>query len=141
MQFFDSEEAVWAEMEVMISGALAQTKIRGINYAIESEDKELFAGGDEAVSIQSGNISKSGTLKLLKGAIDDWNVAARAAGGRWLTDLKVDIVVTYLPAIGRDVQIDTLVGVKVGKMPKGWEQGATNMDCELPFKFLRLLNA
>lgn len=137
VNFFDSEECAWSDMVVQIGGAPI-TKIRGIQYGVDSDDEELFAAGDEAISIQSGNIKKEGSMKILKGALDDLQAAAILAGGRFVTDIKFDVVITYLPAIGRDPVIDVLAGVKINKMPRGWNQGDKFMDCELPFKFLRL---
>ena len=135
LKFFNNDEQSWADMEVVIGGAVLG-KIRGINYSIESNDEELFAGGDEAISIQSGNITKNGSIKILKEALDNMHVAALAAKGRSVLDLRFDIVVTYYPVLGGALTIDTLGGCKINKMPKGWEQGATHMEHDLPFKFL-----
>ena len=140
MQFFDSQEPAWSEMVVMLAGANV-TKIEALSYTIESDDEELFGAGDEALSIQSGNIKKSGSMTLLKGALDDMQTAALAAGGRFITDVPFTAVVTYLPSDDRVVKTDTLVGIKINKMPKGWNQGDKFMKCECPFKFLSLITA
>jgi hypothetical protein len=134
---FNSEEYSWSEVEVFLAGAPVTSKLRGVSYKIESDDAEVFAGGDEAIAIKSGNITKSGTLKLLGGGVDALHAAVVAAGGRFIPDLKVDLVISYLPAIGRPIVQNTLIGVKFSSMPKGWNQGDKFMDCELPFKFLR----
>ena len=135
LKFFSNDEQVWADMEVAIAGAVIG-KIRGINYSIESEDEELFVAGDEAISIQSGNIKKSGSIKVLKEALDNMHAAAVLKGGRSVLDLRFDIVISYMPVIGGTLTIDTLGRCKINKMPKGWEQGATHMEHELTFKFL-----
>jgi hypothetical protein len=137
VEFFDYEEAMWKEFAVNIGGANC-AKIEGAKYGVESDDKPLHAGGDEPISIQSGNRTYTGTIKVLKGALDDMNIAARAAGARDVTDIKMDVVVTYLPAIGRPIQTDVWVGFKISKMEKGWDQGAKEMIIELPGNFLRL---
>jgi hypothetical protein len=137
MEFFDYQECEWKEFELWYNGALIG-RLLGFNYYIESEDKEMFGQGDEAFGISSGNISKSGSLKVYKSVLDAMQVAVKAAGGRWVTDGIATLIATYLPAQGRALMTDTLGNVKISKMPKGWEQGAGHMEMELPFKFLTL---
>jgi hypothetical protein len=132
------QECSWKEFSLAVSGA-GVYRIRGISYDIDSEDEELFAQGDEAISIQSGNISKSGKIKVLKSVVDALQLASKAAGGRYVTDLTVTLTAVYQPSIGRPMMTDTLGGCKLGKMPKGWEQGAKFMEMEIPFKFLTLV--
>ena len=76
---------------------------------------------------------------MLKGAIDDMNRAAQAAGGNDILDMQFDIVVTYRPKGARPLQTDILAGVEVKDFEKGWEQGAKNMDITLPIVFLKLI--
>jgi hypothetical protein len=138
LQNFDSDEYSWSQGEASIAGAPITTKMRGLSFVIESDDEELFAGGDEAIDIQSGNVKKSGSVTILGAGLDALQAAAVAKGGRFITDIRCDIVWTILPGIGRPLITYVLVGVKFNKMPKGWKQGDKFMDCELPFKFLRL---
>ena len=138
-EFFNTEELQWKEIVFMLGGANVG-KARGFSYSVETDDEALYAAGDEPISIQSGNRKYEGNIKVLKGVVDDLNAAAVAAGGRDITDVKFDVVMTYLPNIGRAMMIDTLVGVKINKLTKAMEQNAKQMDVELPFKFLRLLS-
>jgi hypothetical protein len=115
------------------------TKIRGLKYKASKDKQLLHSAGDEPISIQSGNRTYEGQIKVLKGAIDDMNRAAIAAGGDDILDMQFDIVITYKPKGTRPLQTDTLIGVEVKDFEKGWDQGAKNMDVTLPIVFMKLL--
>jgi hypothetical protein len=135
--FFDSKDCEWADMTIMFGGA-PLTKIRGLKYKTSKEKQLLHAAGDQPISIQSGNRTNDGEIKVLKGAIDDMNRAAAAAGGQDILDIQFDIIITYKPQGTRLLQTDTLKGVEITAFEKGWEQGAKNMDVTLPIVFLNL---
>lgn len=135
--FFDSKECEWADMTVQVAGS-PLTKIRGVKYKCAKEKSHLHAAGDEPISIQSGNRTYEGEIKVLKGALDDMNHAARQAGGDDILDVSFEIVVTYKAQGARALQTDTLIGVEIKDFEKGWEQGAANMEITLPIIFLKL---
>ncbi len=135
--FFDSKECEWADMSVIFSGA-PLIKVRGLKYKASKAKQLLHGAGDEPISIQSGNRTYEGQIKVLKGALDDMNIAAVAAGGEDVLDMQFDIVITYKPAASRPLQTDVLRGVQIKDFEKGWEQGAKNMDITLPVIFLKL---
>ena len=135
--FFDSKECEWADMTVIFAGATL-TKIRGLKYKAVKDKQLLHAAGDEPISIQSGNRTYEGQIKVLKSALDDMNRAAIAAGGSDVLDMQFDIVVTYKAQGARQLQIDTLQGVEIKDFEKGWDQGAKNMDVTLPVIFMKL---
>ncbi|MBX2904992.1 MAG: hypothetical protein KF744_03080 [Taibaiella sp.] len=137
--FFDSKDCEWADMTVMIAGATI-TKIRGIKYKASQEKKLLYAAGTEPISIQAGNRSYEGEIKVLKGALDDMNRAALAAGGDDVLDMQFDIVITYKAKGTRALQTDTLVSVEVSNFEKGWDQGAQSMEVSLPIVFMKLIS-
>ncbi len=136
--FFDSKDCEWADMTVMFAGA-PLTKIRGLKYKASKEKQLLHGAGDEPISIQSGNRTNDGQIKVLKGALDDMNRAAIAAGGEDILDMQFDIIVTYKPQGTRLLQTDTLKGVEITNFEKGWDQGAKSMDITLPIVFLKLV--
>ena len=138
--FFDSKECEWADMTVIFAGAPI-TKIRGVKYKAAKEKQLLHAAGDEPISIQSGNRTYEGQIKVLKSAIDDMNKAAIAAGGNDVLDMQFDIVITYRASGARPLQIDTLLSVEIKEFEKGWDQGAKNMDVTLPIVFMKLISA
>ena len=135
--FFDSKECEWADMTVIFAG-VTLTKIRGLKYKAAKDKQLLHAAGDEPISIQSGNRTYEGQIKVLKSALDDMNRAAIAAGGSDVLDMQFDIVVTYKAQGARQLQIDTLQGVEIKDFEKGWDQGAKNMDVTLPVIFMKL---
>ena len=130
--FFDSKEVEWSDMTVHINGATT-SKLEGMHYKVSQAKTALHGSGKKTLSIQSGNETVEGSLKVLKGALDAMNLAAKLAGGNSILDVSFDIVVTYQPAPGRPLQVDTIKGVDVTEFEKGWDQGADHMEITLPF--------
>lgn len=139
VSFFDSKDCEWADMQVRVAGTKL-TKIRGLKYKASKEKQLLHAAGDEPISIQSGKRTYEGHIKVLKGALDDMNNAAQAAGGHDILDLQFDLTVTYKAKGARAIQVDNLIGVEVKDFEKGWDQGAKNMDVTLPIVFMKILS-
>lgn len=137
MDFFNSKECEWADMEVTLAGAPV-TKIRGIKYKATKDKEHLYAEGDQPIAIQSGNRAYEGEIKILKGALDDLNTAAISAGVQDVLDLEFDVTVTYKKKGNRLLRTDILVGVQVKEFEQGWDQGAKSMEITLPVIFLRL---
>jgi len=73
MDFFNSKECEWADMEVLLGGAIV-TKIRSIKYKASKDKESLYAAGDQPIAIQSGNRSYEGEIKILKGCLDDLQI-------------------------------------------------------------------
>lgn len=140
VSFFSSKEVEWADLQVYVAGARVGSKLRGLEYGTKTEMEHLYGEGDEAISIQSGNKSRSGTLTILKGALDAMDRAAVLAGGTDVTDLEFDIVAFYKPAGNRPPQTDTLVGCRITEFNKKLMQNDKKMEIPLPFLFLRLLS-
>lgn len=138
--FFNSKECEWADMTVVVGGA-PLSKIRSISYKASKNKELLHAEGDMPISIQSGNRTYEGEIKVLKGAIDAMNTAAKALHGEDVLDLQFDIVVTYKAKGNRALQTDTLVAVQVKDWEKGWEQGATSMEVTLPIIFMSITSS
>lgn len=137
--FFDSKDVEWSDLSISVGGAQL-TKIRSVKYGVKTAKTHLFAEGDAPISIQSGNREPQGSIKVLKTAIDTLNAAAVAAGGRDITDLVFDIIITWKAQGTRPLQTDRLVGCQVSGFEKGIEQGGDKMEVELPFLFLQLLS-
>lgn len=138
--FFDSKECEFSDITVLVAGAKL-TKLRGIAYKAMKDKELLHAAGDEPVSIQAGNRSYSGTIKLLKGALDDMNRAAKLAGGADALDLEFDLVVTYKAKGTRALQTDTLIGVQIQEFEKSMDQGSKFMEVSLPVIFLKMVSS
>jgi hypothetical protein len=138
MDFFNSKECEWADFEVMLAAAKV-TKIRGLKYKAKKDKEPLYAEGDQPFAIQSGNRDYEGEIKILKGALDDMQAAAIAAGATDVLDLEFDIVATYLPKSNRPLKQDVLAGVQIKEYEQGWDQGSKFMEITLPITFLRLV--
>lgn len=135
MANYNGKEVEWSDMEVFINGARI-TKIQGISYKPTQEKEFLNAAGNEPISIQRGNKGYTGTMKLLKGAVDSLNDAAKLAGGNDLLDLSVVVVINYIPKGTRFRKTDTLNGLEFTEYQKGMEQNSKSMPIDLPFLFL-----
>lgn len=131
----DTKECEWADIEVFFNGARI-TKVQSVKYKKAQEKEHLFAAGNEAISIQRGNKPGTGSIRLLKGAVDSLNAAAKAAGGDDLLDVSLVVVVNYKSKGIRNVQTDTLIGVEFTEYEKGMEQNAKSMPIELPMLYL-----
>ena len=136
--FFDSQECAWVDMQVFLNGKMI-TKLKGIKYKKSVEKEAIYASGDEPLSIQRGQKKYSGDLKLLKGAVDDINRAAKLAGWQDMLDMfGLIVVINYKVALNRPMQQDTLIGVEFKEYEKGWDSGAKEMPVTIQFEFLRL---
>lgn len=135
--FFDSKECEWADMTVYIDGATT-SKLEGIRYKSSKAKTALHGSGNKPISIQSGNRTYDGQLKVLLGALKSMNKAAKLAGGDDILDVSITIVVVYQQNPGDQLETDTLIGVEFSDFEIGWDQGADHMEVTLPFLFLDL---
>lgn len=131
----DTKECEWSDLEVFINGVRI-TKVQSAKYKSAKEKEPLYAAGSDPISIQSGNRVYTGSLRLLKEAVDSLNTAARAAGGKDLLDIECVVVVNYKAKGARVVQTDTLNGVQFTEYEKGMEQNAKSMPIEMPIVYL-----
>jgi len=130
------KEAEWADLRVAIDGKTI-TGIRDLSYEKTSDDEPLHGAGKEPLTIQSGNNTYEGSVKLLKNELDALNAAARALGYDDICEVpSIVITAAYLPKGGRTLKTDTLLGCKIGKMGQSLAQGAKYQEIDLPFKFL-----
>lgn len=133
----DYKECEWSDLEFFANGVRI-TKVQSAKFKLAQEKEHLFAAGNEAISIQRGNKSGTGSVRLLKGAVDALNAAAKAAGGESLLDLSLVLVANYKAKGLRPVQTDTYTGFEFTEYEKGMEQNAKSMPIELPGLYLRL---
>lgn len=134
----DTKECEWADLELYLNGARI-TKVQSAKYKKTQEKELLYAAGNEPFSIQRGNKSVTGSFRLLKGAVDALNLAAKAAGGLDLCDLSLVAVINYKKKGFRAMQTDTISGLEFTEYEKGMEQNAKSMPIELPFIALGLV--
>jgi len=136
LNFVDGKEVEWADIRLYIAG-VETLKFTAINFGTETENEHLHAGGDDPISIQSGNRKPTGSLTLLKGDYDIMDAAAVAAGGRDVNDLEFDVLAYYKPKGIRPPVRELLQGCRISNHKNGMTQGAKKMEVELPFLFLK----
>lgn len=137
LAFFDTSECGWADVRVHANGVRIR-KIRGIKFGVKVDKEWLYAEGVDPFEIKSGNKEFPAELKLLKGACDDLNDAAVAAGGDDATDISLDITISFRPKGSRKVRVYTLRGFEITEFNYEMMQGDKQMEVTLPAMFLGL---
>lgn len=133
--YVNSQELEWKHSQLAVLGVTIRG-LRGFKYKKSTDSEHLFAAGDEAVGIQSGNKKVDGSIKLLKSEIDKLNKAARDAGYDDFGDVPYQLIVitvNYKVAFGRPQETDIISGVKFTEWEKAMEQGAKMMEVDVPF--------
>ena len=132
---FNSREYEWSDVTVVLAGRDV-TGIRGISYSPAQEKEALYAKGNKPHSIQSGNKSYSGSVRLLQSEL----LALQAAAGDVL-DITTDIVVAYgNPSKGDVIHTDLVRGVSFTEVPQAINQNDKFMEIEIPFVALDIVN-
>jgi len=133
---FDSRQYEWNDMSLDLDGK-DQVEILELKYT-EKQEKELsYAKGNQPHSIQKGNFSYEGTLKVTQAGYE----ALVEHGNGSVLKLEIDGNVSYgNPSNGDTIVTDRIVGLQFTEAAKGMKQGDKKMEVELPFIFLRLKN-
>jgi hypothetical protein len=137
---FNSQECAYSDQSFSIFGG-ATDKLIGLKFTKKKEKEAIYGDGNQPGGIGDGNISYEGSIKVLKGQIDAWNAAAKAAGYADILDIPAPATngtVMYKAAYNRPLAGWNLIGIAFTEMPYGWEQGAKKMEVELPIMFLGL---
>lgn len=132
MPKFNSREYEWADVSVVAAGRMI-TGIRGVTYTSSQEKEALYGKGNKPHSIQRGNKTFAGSIRLLQSELEALELAA---GGDAL-DISFNTVVAYgNPAKGDVITTDLLVGCEITEIPKGLNQNDKFMEIELPLVML-----
>lgn len=132
---FNSREYEWSDVTVVLAGRDV-TGIRGISYSPAQEKEALYAKGNKPHSIQRGNKSYSGSVRLLQSEL----LALQGAAGDVL-DITTDIVVAYgNPSKGDVIHTDLVRGVSFTEVPQAINQNDKFMEIEIPFVALDIVN-
>lgn len=132
MPKFNSREYEWADVSVVAAGRMI-TGIRGVSYTSSQEKEALYGKGNKPHSIQRGNKTFSGAIRLLQSELEALELAA---GGDAL-NISFNIVVAYgNPLKGDVITTDLLVGCEITEIPKGLNQNDKFMEIELPLVML-----
>lgn len=132
MPKFNSREYEWADVSVVAAGRMI-TGIRGVTYTSSQEKEALYGKDNKPHSIQRGNKTFAGSIRLLQSELEALELAA---GGDAL-DISFNIIVAYgNPAKGDVITTDLLVGCEITEIPKGLNQNDKFMEIELPLVML-----
>lgn len=132
---FNSREHEWSDVNVVMAGR-SVTGIRGISYTSSQEKEALYGKGNKPHSIQRGNKSYTGSIRLLQSELE---ALERAAGGDAL-DARFNVVVSYgNPSKGDVVHTDLLKACEITEIPKSLNQNDKFMEIELPIVMLDVI--
>ena len=133
---FNSREYEWSDVAVVMAGRMV-TGIRGISYTSSQEKEVLYAKGNKPHSIQRGNKSYSGSIRLLQSELDALEAAARGD----VLDVSFNLIVSYgNPLKGDVITTDILMGCEITEVPKSINQNDKFMEIELPLIILDIKN-
>lgn len=130
----NGREYEWADIKLNIGG-IEIDGFRNISYKESQEKEHLHAKGREARSIQRGNKIYTGSLTLTQSEI----IAIERATLKPITDLKVDIVIAYVPDGSSKIYTVVLKGAEFTDAEQKMAQGDKFMEIELPFLALRMV--
>lgn len=134
----NGKEYAWGRIEVRVDG-IKPAGCRGIDYSDDEAMDYARGQGSRPLGIQRGDITYSGTLRLLQYELDA--LVRRSPTGR-IQDLPAaTIAISYTNDAG-DIVVDLLTGVKFMRLNKGLNSGDLTGEKEVPFLFMDLrLNA
>ena len=132
MAQFSSEQYAWSDVTIQV-GDRVLTGVQSVGYKRSQEKGFVYGKGDKPLSIQRGNYSFEGSIKVLQ---DELETLINTAPGKDLMRLRnLTISVGYEKDGGTSV-VDNLVGVEFTEVEKSIEQGKQFMEVELPILFL-----
>ncbi len=139
---FSTKECAWAQTTLKLLGATI-IGIRGFEFKKNIEKELLYAAGDEAIDITSGNKGVSGSITLLKYEVDKLNEAAQLAGFDDVTEIPhplIMITCAYKLNVNSKVQIiETPMGVAFTDITIAMQQNAKMTEVPLPFIAQKLI--
>jgi hypothetical protein len=133
---FSTKECAWSQTSIKLLGVTIEG-IRGWSFKKAIDKELLFAAGDEAVDITSGNKSISGTLTLLKYEFDKLNDAAQLAGYDDILEVPhTAILITCAFKLNATTPIRTIstpLGLAFTDSEVAMQQNAKMTEVPLPF--------
>jgi hypothetical protein len=131
----NGREYEWADICLNVGGV----EIKGfhnVSYKESMEKEERYGKGRKPHGIQRGNSKYTGSITLTQSEIMALKVAA---GTRSLLDVRVDIIIAYVPDDSVKITVDTIIGVEFTDLEKKLAQGEKYMEIELPFMALDII--
>jgi hypothetical protein len=128
----NTREFEWADISLVVAGRDIKG-FRGVKYSEKQEKEALYAKGNKAHCIQSGNIAYEGELTLTQ---SEYETLRLAMGGSILSG-SLSMVVAYgNPSKGDVMVTDALSGCEFTEDATEWKQGDKFQEKSLPFIFL-----
>ena len=128
----NTREFEWSDVSAVVAGRDIKG-LRGVKYSEKQEKEALYAKGNKAHCIQSGNIAYEGELTLTQ---SEYETLRLAMGGSILSG-SLSMVVAYgNPSKGDVMVTDALSGCEFTEDSTEWKQGDKFQEKSLPFVFL-----
>ena len=128
----NTREFEWSDISLVVAGRDIKG-FRGVKYSEKQEKEALYAKGNKAHCIQSGNIAYEGELTLTQ---SEYEMLRLAMGGSILSG-SLSMVVAYgNPSKGDVMVTDALSGCEFTEDSTEWKQGDKFQEKSLPFVFL-----
>lgn len=128
----NTREFEWSDISLVVAGRDIKG-FRGVKYSEKQEKEALYAKGNKAHCIQSGNIAYEGVLTLTQ---SEYETLRLAMGGSILSG-SLSMVVAYgNPSKGDVMVTDALSGCEFTEDATEWKQGDKFQEKSLPFVFL-----
>ena len=136
MSVINDREYEWADLSLILGGR-DLTRFRGLKYAEKMEREALHAKGRRPVSIQSGNLTYEGEIKMLQ---SEYEALVKAGKGSVLS-LSLDALACYGdPSTGNAMITDRIEGLRFTEAAKELNQGDKFAEITLPFIALNITN-
>ena len=133
---FDSRQYEFADITVIMAGRDV-IGLRGVSYNAKIEREHLHGKGRYPMSIQSGNVTYEGSVKLLQSELEGLQKAGKGS----ILNLSIDIVVSYgNPSNGDPITTDVIKGVRFTEEKKETNQGDKFIEVDIPFLATRIIN-
>lgn len=126
---FDSRQYEWADVTLILGGRDV-TGVRGVKYEKAIEREAVYAKGRKAHSIQSGNETVTGEIKMLQSEYE----ALIASGRGSILGLSLDALVSYGDPLNGDAMLtDRIEGIRFTSEPSEMNQNDKFQEVTLPF--------
>ena len=136
MALINDREYEWADLTLVLGGR-DLTRFRGLKYSEKIEREPIHAKGRKPVSIQSGNLTYEGEIKMLQ---SEYEALVKAGKGSVLS-LSLDGLACYgNPATGDAMMTDRIEGLRFTEAAKEFNQGDKFAEVTLPFVALNIRN-
>lgn len=130
----NGREYEWGDIHLNVGG-VEISGFRNVSYKPAQEKDFLHAKGRDPRSIQRGNKSYTGSLTFTQSEL----IAIQRATGKSILDLKVDIVVAFVPDDSNLIYTVVLKGAEFTDAEQKMAQGDKFMEIDLPFLALRMV--